>query len=119
MALCSELEDEEGEEDAQEDPQKASSSNIDDRVLAVSEGLPERMSWKEIFQLPEEMREQVMATMSYAKAYADKGKEVKEPTKLPTQCTACNAAVSFTDDDLLLGLKPHNRPLFITSYIRG
>jgi len=28
-------------------------------------------------------------------------------------------AVSFTDEYLLLGSKPHNRPLFVTRYIRG
>jgi len=27
--------------------------------------------------------------------------------------------VTFTDDDLLLGSKPHNHPLFVTEYIRG
>ena len=31
---------------------------------------------------------------------------------------ACNTAIIFTDDDLLLGSKPHNRPLFVTGYIR-
>ena len=84
MASCSELEDEDDDEDAQEDLQKASSSNTDDRVLAILEALPERMSWKEIFQLPEEMREQVVAAMRHAKSYADKVKEVKEPAKLPS-----------------------------------
>jgi len=37
MASCSELEDEEDEEVAQEDAQKASSSYTDDRVLTVLE----------------------------------------------------------------------------------
>ena len=63
MVSCSGLEDEDDEKDAQEDLQKASSSNTDDRVLAVVEALPERMSWKEIFQLPHEMREQIAAAM--------------------------------------------------------
>jgi len=43
MASCSELEDEEGEEDAQEDLQKASSSNIDNRGPPILEALPEHM----------------------------------------------------------------------------
>jgi len=77
------------------------------------------MSWKENFQLPKEMREQVVAAIRHAKSYADKVKEVKKPTKLPAQCTTCNTAVSFTDDYILLGSKPHNRLLFVTSYIRG
>lgn len=49
MVSCFVLEDEDDEEDAQEDLQKASSSNTDDRVLLVLEALLERMSWKEIF----------------------------------------------------------------------
>jgi len=65
------------------------------------------------------MREQVTATMHQAKPYADEVKEAKEPAKLPTQCVTCNTAVSFTDDNLLLGSKPHNRPLFVTGYVRG
>ncbi|XP_074301299.1 uncharacterized protein LOC141632675 [Silene latifolia] len=31
----------------------------------------------------------------------------------------CNAALSFSDEDLLLGSKPHNRPLYVSGYIRG
>ena len=27
-------------------------------------------------------------------------------------CTACMAAITFSDEDLLLGSTPHNRPLF-------
>ena len=27
-------------------------------------------------------------------------------------------AITFTDENLLLGFKPHNRPLFVTGYIR-
>jgi len=119
MVSCSELEDEDDDEDAQKDLQKPSSSNTDDRVLIVLEALPERMSWKEIFQLPHEIREQVATAIRHAKSYADKVKEAKELAKLPTQCITCNTAVSFIDDDLLLGSKPHNHPLFVTGYIQG
>jgi len=77
------------------------------------------MSWKQIFHLLEDMREQVVVALHHAKLYVDKVKEVKEPTKLPTQCATCNMAVSFTDEDLLLGSKSHNRPLFVAGYIGG
>jgi len=56
MVLCSELEDEDSEEDVQ-DVQEASVLSVDNKVLAVLEVLPERMSWKQIFHLPKEMRE--------------------------------------------------------------
>jgi len=77
------------------------------------------MSWKKIFQLSEEMREQVVVALYHAKLYVDKVKTIKESAKLPTQCATCNTTVSFTDEDLLLGPKPRNRPLFVTGYIRG
>ena len=119
MVLCSELEDEDGEKDVQTDVQEVSPSSIDDKVLTVLEFLPERMSWKHIFHLSEEMREQVTVSLHHAKLYVDKAKAVKEPAKLPTEYATCNTAVSFTNEDLLLGSKPHNRPLFVTGYIRG
>jgi len=31
---------------------------------------------------------------------------------------ACNIAITFMDDDLLLGSKLHNHPIFLTDYIR-
>ncbi|KAL0340287.1 UNVERIFIED_CONTAM: hypothetical protein Sradi_4545500 [Sesamum radiatum] len=30
----------------------------------------------------------------------------------------CMSTITFTDEDLLLGFKPHNRPLFVAGYIR-
>ncbi|KAK4395927.1 hypothetical protein Sango_1747000 [Sesamum angolense] len=30
----------------------------------------------------------------------------------------CMPTITFTDEDLLLGSKPHNRPLFIAGYVR-
>jgi len=38
--------------------------------------------------------------------------------KDPTQCAACNTTITFSDDDLLLGSKPYNHPLFVTGYIK-
>ncbi|CAL2271127.1 unnamed protein product [Prunus armeniaca] len=32
-------------------------------------------------------------------------------------CVTC-ASITFTDEDLLLGSKPHNRPLFVSGYVR-
>ena len=34
-----------------------------------------------------------------------------------TKCVACCAAIAFTDDDHLLGSKPHNHTLFVCGYI--
>ena len=89
----SELEDEDDDDDAQEDLQKVSSLNTDNRVLTVLEALPERMSWKEIFQLSHEISDQVAAAVHHVKSYADKVKEAKEPAKLPTQCVTYNLSL--------------------------
>ena len=101
------------------DVQEAPSPSTDGKVLAVLEVLPERMSWKQIFCLAKEMYEWVVVARHHAKLYVDKVKVVKEPAKLPTQCATYNIAVSFTDQDLLLGSRPYNYPLFVTSYIRA
>ena len=34
------------------------------------------------------------------------------------QCANCHGKITFTNKDLLLGSKSHNRPLFVSSYIR-
>ena len=119
MVSSSELEDEDGGEDVQADVQEVPAPSIDDRVLAVLEFLPERMSWKQIFHFPEEMCEQVAVALHHAMLYVDKVKTLKELAKLPTQCATYNMVVSFTDEDLLLESKPHNHPLFVIGYIRG
>ena len=72
-----------------------------------------------MFHLHKETCEQLVVALHHAKLYVDKVKAVKEPAKLPTQCTTYNTAISFTDEDLLLGSKPHNHPLFVTGYIQG
>ena len=64
------------------------------------------------------MRQHVVAALQHPELYADKIKDVGASTEDPVQCASCNTAITFTDDDLLLGSKPHNRPLFVTGYIR-
>ena len=34
------------------------------------------------------------------------------------ECYACSPDLTFTDEDLLLGSKPHNRPLYVYGYAR-
>jgi len=45
--------------------------------------------------------------------YAEKVKGAVEVSKTPVQCASCNTAITVTDDDLLLGSKPHNCPLIV------
>ena len=60
-----------------------------------------------------------MVALHHVKLYIDKVKAVKEPAKLLTQCATCNMTVSFTDEDLVLGSKPHNRLLFVIGYVQS
>jgi len=65
--------------------------------------------------LPKEIHEQIIVTLHHTQLYADKVKDIKKPTRLITKSITCNTTVSFTDDDLLLGSKPHNHPFFVTA----
>jgi len=64
------------------------------------------------------MRQHAIAVLQHSELYADKVKDMGGLIESPFQCTSCNTIVTFIDNDLLLGSKPHNRPSFVISYIR-
>ncbi|XP_074265755.1 uncharacterized protein LOC141588199 [Silene latifolia] len=76
------------------------------------------MGWKQIFHLPKDKRKAIIQGLEKRELYAGKMKEKCEPLSnrldVSLQC-----ALSFSDEDLLLGSKPHNRPLYVSGYIRG
>lgn len=74
------------------------------------------MSHKQIFHEPEEMCEQIMIALHHENLYIDIVKDIRERAKLTTQYTNSNTIVLFTDDDLLLGFKPHNHSIFVIGY---
>jgi len=114
MTSCYELENEEDEKEAKlEKPPKN-----DGEALTSLEALPICDDWRQIFNLPKEIRQQIVAALQHLKLYVDKVKSAGQPTKDVAHYVACNTAITFTDDDLLLGSKPHNCPLFVTGYIR-
>ena len=114
MTSCAELEDEENEEEEkQEDSPKG-----DDKTLIILKALPARMGWRQIFHLLEEMRQGVAAAFQHAELYVNKAGNIVESSKGLAQYATCNMAITFTDDDLLLGSKPHNHPLYVIGYIR-
>ena len=63
--------------------------------------------------MPDGMRQHVVVALQHLELYANKVKDLGGSTESPF-----SAPVTFTDDNLLLGSNPHNRPLFVTSYIR-
>ena len=93
MVSCSELEDENDEEDEQVDFSKVSPLNIDDKDLTVLEALPIGMSGKQIFHLPEEIHEQIVFALRHVKLYNGKVKDIKVLAKLTTYQATCNTNV--------------------------
>ncbi|XP_074313671.1 uncharacterized protein LOC141648860 [Silene latifolia] len=99
-------------------PQQLRSEKENEIVVAL-DALPTNMGWKQIFHLPKEKLQLIIQGLEKPELYAGKMKEKIEPLEQSTGCVSCNAALSFSDEDLLLGSKPHNRPLYVSGYIRG
>ncbi|XP_074298271.1 uncharacterized protein LOC141629114 [Silene latifolia] len=91
----------------------------ENETVAALDALPTNMGWKQIFHLPKEIRQLIIQGLEKPELYVGKMKEKIKPLEQSTGCVSCNAALSFSDEDLLLGSKPHNRPLYVSGYIRG
>lgn len=75
----------------------------------------------EALQLPEEMRRAFMKALMNLDSYSSKACKVRDVALQPHECAMCCAAyatINFIDEYLLLGLKPHNRPLFVSGYAK-
>ena len=68
MTLCYELD---NKEEKQEKPPKD-----DDKTLTILETLPICMHWRQIFNLPKEIRQYVVVALYHPKLYVDKIKDV-------------------------------------------
>ena len=53
------------------------------------------------------------------KVTKEKGSETYASEEAVALCAHCHDRMTFIDEDLLLGSKPHNRPLFVSGYTRG
>jgi len=60
----------------------------------------------------------MVIALQHPKSYVEKVKGAIKMSETPVQCASCNTTVTLTGDDLLLGSKPQNRPLFVTGYIK-
>ncbi|KAL2906871.1 Exodeoxyribonuclease I, partial [Bienertia sinuspersici] len=95
----------------------------DAKILALLDIVPSCMGWRNALSLPEETRYALARVIENPTHYTTK-EDIEQGIyeNHPDDCAACKAACSatlaFTDDDLVLGSKPHNRPLFVTGYIR-
>ena len=71
-----------------------------------------------MLQLPNEIQNVLIQVLKDPTLYATKIKGAKRLEDESHNCAKCCAAIIFTNEDLQLGSKPHNRPLFVTRYIR-
>ncbi|KAM2942227.1 hypothetical protein COP2_031374 [Malus domestica] len=92
-----------------------------ENTLTPEEGLPIHFSIEEALQLPKKIRRALAAVLASPN---DRGVQESKNERLrlqPHECATCCAAeetIHFMDEDLLLGSKPHNRPLFVSGYVR-
>jgi len=105
MTSCSEVEEKRGEEDAtRELPRR------DGQDLGCFRGYT---------STPKLGKNLLVYTMRYVSIWSlpcstQKSMLTKSRvSKMPIQYASCNMAATFTEDDLLLGSKPHNHPLFV------
>ncbi|XP_074304433.1 uncharacterized protein LOC141639153 [Silene latifolia] len=90
----------------------------ENEVIKALNALLANMGWRQIFHLPKEKRQIILQGLDKPELFG-KMKDVGEHAEPSTQCVSCNAALTFSDEDLLLGSKPHNGPLYVSGYIRG
>jgi len=114
MTSCSEVEEETNDEDCRQE----NSPGETDKTLATLEAMPIRLNWGQIFSFPNKTRQHMIAALKNSEIYADKDKGAEEMSEGLIQYGSCKIANTFTDDDILLGSKPHNRPLFVIDYIK-
>ena len=53
------------------------------------------------------------------KVTKEEGSETHASEEAVALCAHCRDKMMFIDEDLLLGSKPHNQPLFVSGYTRG
>jgi len=63
------------------------------------------------------LRKHLLSILTSLRLCVNRVKDVKEISKMPIQCAFDNTAITFIDDDQLLGSKPNSHPLFFTVYI--
>jgi len=71
-----------------------------------------------IFSFANETCQHMVIALKHPEIYVERVKGAVEMSETLVQCASCNMVVTFTNDDILLGPKRHNRPLFVAGYIK-
>ncbi|KAM2675582.1 hypothetical protein EV1_002329 [Malus domestica] len=106
-----------------EEPSKSKDTTTEgEKTLTLEEGLPTHFSIEEALRLPKKMRIALAAALESPNEHEVQESKNEDLKLRPHECATCCAiedAIHFTDEDLLLGSKPHNRPLFVSGYVKG
>ncbi|KAM1520366.1 hypothetical protein ACFX1Z_023064 [Malus domestica] len=92
-----------------------------ENTLTPEEGLPIHFSIEEALQLPKKIRRALVTVLASPDDHEVQESKNEGLRPLPHECATCCAAedtIHFADEDLLLGSKPHNRPHFVSGYVR-
>ncbi|KAL4637826.1 hypothetical protein ACB092_03G104600 [Castanea dentata] len=68
--------------------------------------------------IPRHFQDYVFSSLTCYQISDEEESDCEEETERAIVYKACWSSIIFTDDDRLLGPKIHNRPLFVTGYIR-
>ncbi|BFG34726.1 hypothetical protein CerSpe_210000 [Prunus speciosa] len=114
MTTCYQVDDEDaskGKSETHEEP----------KVSAQAEESPSHFNAEEVMQLPEAIRIALVKALMDLNIHPNKTRKaerLEHEFQDHAICCATCASITFTDEDLLLGSKPHNRPLFVSGYVR-
>ncbi|KAI5328299.1 hypothetical protein L3X38_027696 [Prunus dulcis] len=114
MTTCYQVDDEDVSEGRSE-------THEEQKVLTQVEDSPSHFNIEEVVELPEAIRIAFVKTLMDLNIHPNQIREVKklEPESQDRAiCCATCASITFTDEDLLLGSKPHNRLLFVSGYVQ-
>ncbi|KAM1551305.1 hypothetical protein ACFX10_043456 [Malus domestica] len=90
------------------------------KAITPKEGLPTHFSLEEALRLPNEMLKALVAALASLddhEVQETKNEVLKLQPHEYAPCYAAHNTINLTNEDLLLGSKPHNRHLFIFGYV--
>ncbi|KAM2003907.1 hypothetical protein ACFX15_027417 [Malus domestica] len=101
-----------------EEPSKGNAITVEEeRTLTPKEGLPTHVNIKEALRLPKGIRKALITVLASLDNHEVQDNK-NEGLKLRPHKCATHDVINFTDEDLLLGSRPHNRLLLVSRYIR-
>ncbi|KAH7861464.1 hypothetical protein Vadar_026563 [Vaccinium darrowii] len=105
-------------EDEEQNYAEKAVTNKEVSLLTTLKEAPPRFSLREASQLPQSAKLALIQVLADPVGYEAIINEVGDTKEDPTTCASCCVTLTFTDEDLQLSSKLHNRPLFVSGYIK-